>query len=310
LILKNKKLKLKVIKIMQKSENKLIISFDNIIEGIVIKRPSKIIKSPYVADVCLYDSELDDTVLSHTPSLGCCGLADKDANVMLLKNKKPGKCSHSVYFSVFSEEKTNTKVDTIVCIYPKLGEEMVEKCLVNNYFSILQNVKSYKRETVVKIENYVDSRFDFSGIDENGVEFYMEIKSVPLADYENLTEKERKLIKKNKYNDIPHDRKAAYFPDGYRKNKEDTVSPRALKHIQELTYLKQNYEVRSIICFVIQRSDVNRFEPAAVDKIYSDAFKEALDNGVEVITLVIDWVKNGNNISGYFVRDNLPIFLN
>jgi len=46
----------------------------------VIKRPSASIKSPYVADILLVDDNnepLDDVLyLAHSPSLGCCGLAE------------------------------------------------------------------------------------------------------------------------------------------------------------------------------------------------------------------------------------------
>ena len=47
-----------------------------------------------------------------------------------------------------------------------------------------------------------------------------------------MYQKDRKYkneIKNKKFND-----KIAYFPDGYRKNSTDVVSPRALKHIEEL----------------------------------------------------------------------------
>lgn len=286
-----------------------LISFENVEEGVVIKRPSASIKSPYVADVIVDDESL----LCHTPSLGCCGLADKDANVFVIKKDKETKCSHSIYFSKYVEEEKES--ETIICIYPKLSENMVEICLKNNYFSILKNIKRYQREKVVKIEEdgefVVNSRFDFAGVDKNDNNFLLEIKSVPLADYEDLDEKARKKVKKSEYFGRKVDSKVAYFPDGYRKNKEDTISPRALKHIEELVYLKENYGYRCILCYVIQRSDVNRFQPSVVDKIYRSAFIKAVDSGIEIITLVIDWKydKNSGIINGYFVRDNLPIFL-
>lgn len=39
---------------------------NNLQKTVIIKRPSKVIKSPYVAD--------KQEFLGHTPSLGCCGL--------------------------------------------------------------------------------------------------------------------------------------------------------------------------------------------------------------------------------------------
>ena len=59
----------------------LLISLDNLIEATVIKRPSKIIKSPYVSDLKL-ENDINEH-LGHSPSLGCCGLADNGRKVLV-----------------------------------------------------------------------------------------------------------------------------------------------------------------------------------------------------------------------------------
>ena len=79
---------------------------------------------------------------------------------------------------------------------------------------------------------------------------------------------------------------------------------RALKHIRELTWIKRETTVRTIMCYVIQRTDVNRFQPSVNDPEYRAAFYEAQAAGVEVITLVVQWTRDG---AAYFVRDDLPI---
>lgn len=93
-------------------ENQLLIKLDNLVEGTVIKRPSKFIKSPYVADVIPLG--LENEILAHTASLGCCGLADTNATILMSlvpnsKNKKKDvdklKCEYRVYLSVLREEK-------------------------------------------------------------------------------------------------------------------------------------------------------------------------------------------------------------
>ena len=97
----------------------------------------------------------------------------------------------------------------------------------------------------------------------------------------------------------------AYFPDGYRKKTTEPVSPRALKHIRELTRIKnEEILIRCIMCYVIQRTDVNRFQPSVIDPEYRTAFYEARDAGVEVYTMVVHWTREGE---AYFVRDDLPI---
>lgn len=283
----------------------LLFKINDLIEGEIIKRPSKYIKTPYVADVVFNQKE----VLAHTASLGCCGLADVGAKILMssipkknnpnqkFKNKNQLSCSYRVYLSVI-KEKDN---EIVIGIFPKLAEQIAEKALTNNFLSKLQNIRSYKKETAIYVEGKVDSRFDFSGIDNNGIPFIMEVKNVPLADYEDITAKERK----NKcYDDRDINSKVAYFPDGYRKKSTDVVSQRALKHISELTLIKRESKTRCITCYVIQRNDVDRFQPSKIDLTYRNAVKDAIEAGVEIITLVVLWNKEGEV---YFVRDDLPI---
>ena len=213
------------------------------------------------------------------------------------KNDEKLHCEYRVYLSILKE----TNNETIVGIYPKLAEDLTENALKNNYLHILPNVQSYRRETPIYIEGKVDSRFDFSGVDSNGIPFIMEVKNVPLADYEDIDSK----MRKNKcYDNCDPTSKIAYFPDGYRKKKTDTVSPRALKHIQELTLIKKETNTRCIMCYVIQRSDVSSFQPSMVDPEYREAFKTAMESGVEIITMVIQWTIFGE---AFLVTDHLPI---
>ena len=289
----------------------LLLKLNDLFEGSVVKRPSKMIKTPYVADVLLLNGEKE--VLAHTASLGCCGLADVGASILMgaIQNKKKCKkenldkpdkpekvkCEYKVYLSIIREK--NTVI--IVGIHPKLAEDLTESALKLNLLHILKNVKKYKRETPIYVEGKVDSRFDFTGVDSNDIPFIIEVKNVPLADYEDITAKDRK---KKCYDEYDVNSKIAYFPDGYRKKTVDTVSPRALKHIKELTLIKKESKTRCIMCYVIQRTDVNRFQPSIIDPEYRNAFKDAVIAGVEIITMVIQWTKSGE---AYFIRDDLPI---
>ena len=58
------------------------------------------------------------------------------------------------------------------------------------------------------------------------------------------------------------------------------------------------------MCYVIQRTDVERFQPSIIDPEYREAVKNSIEAGVEIITLVVNWTKEGE---AYFVRDDLPI---
>ena len=279
----------------------MLLKINNLVEGSIIKRPSKMIKTPYVADVLPLNESAE--ILAHTAALGCCGLADIGATILMTsmpipksKNNKQ-KCQYRIYLSVLTEKNS----EIIVGIHPKLAEDLTENALKLNYLSKLQNVKTFRRETTIFVEGKVDSRFDFSGIDENGIPFIMEVKNVPLADYEDITAKDRK---KKCYDDRDVNSKVAYFPDGYRKKSTEPISPRALKHIQELTLIKKESITRCIMCYVIQRPDVCCFQPSIIDPWYRQAIKEGIEAGVEIITLVVSWNRNGE---ATFIRDDLPI---
>jgi DNA-binding sugar fermentation-stimulating protein len=214
-------------------------------------------------------------------------------------------CSHRIELAIHTNVLGNT---VFVGINPKLAETIVEKALCHNRIQCLKHIQSYSRETT-----FLNSRFDFSGVDADGRQFVLEVKNVPLADVVDVTKKERKAIEKeNRSIKNINNTMIAYFPDGYRKTlKEDeVVSERALKHIKELQELKQtSNNIRTILCFVIQREDVAQFQPSKIDAIYRTAVYEAWRAGVEVITLQTKWRINnkGTAICEYLSSCELPI---
>ena len=271
------------------------------VQGTIVKRPSQHCKTPYMADAIIHSpsGETAQEILAHTPSLGCCGLAEKASNVILSKiESKTAKSSHRVELSIHKEG-DHTE---IVGINPKLSETIAERCLQGNCIAGLLNVRSYKREVT-----FLNSRFDFAGIDDQGREFIMEIKSVPLADYVDAPKKEKKkLLKELPEEQKEFNKKIAYFPDGYRKNNTDLVSPRALKHIQELQEIAETTDTRCILCFMVQRADAASFQPSNIDPLYKLAVQNAWKNGVEIKTVQVKWDETGKCI---FVRNDLPINL-
>ena len=212
----------------------LLLKLNDLIKVKIISRPSKVCKTPYVADIELPDGSI---VQAHSASLGCCGLCEKDSYVYgspMLANCPQSKskvCSYKIYLADYYEEKIVAKEkyisNQLIGIDPKLAETLVEKALTSNCFTTLQNIKKHRREA--KLGN---SRFDFIGIDENDKYFILEVKNVPLADYADVCSSDRKkMIKNGDFKDIHIDNKISYFPDGYRKKKGAVVSERALKHI-------------------------------------------------------------------------------
>ena len=267
-----------------------LFNIGELVSGVVVKRPSSICKTPYVADVVLSDGQ---QVLAHTTSLGCCGLADKTAKVLMKKvENKKNVCQYKIILSV-KEEGNNVEY---IGIDTGLPERIVQQCLHKNCIHILKKTKR-----VVSQVTMLNSRFDFGGIDEHDVEFILEVKNAPLADYVDCYAKNRKHIDTSKYE---YNDKISYFPDGYRKKIKDTVSPRALKHTRELQEIKNTTGKRAILCYVIQRTDVSSFQPSIIDPIYRQAVIEAHNDGVEIVPVVIKWEPNG---TCYFVTSDLKI---
>lgn len=231
-----------------------VLKIDNLEKGIVVKRPSKTCRSPYVADVKLEKS--GEIILAHAPALGCDGLSDANGIVYMCKLplKKGAVCTYRI-------ELAESKKGTIVGINPKLAENIVENAIMKK-----SPVKKYKREKTI-----LASRFDFVGMREDGRHFVLEVKTVPL------------LVKPE----------VAFFPHGYRKKKGDAVSPRALKHLNDLIEISQNSESDAMMCYVIQRGDANSFIPSDTDPIYKAKFYEAKDKGVIMKNLFVHWNNNG-----------------
>ena len=271
-----------------------LLQLQNIQEAYVLKRPSSISKTPYVADIKL--TKNDYTTCCHTPSLGCCGMADA-GSIVITTPIKSKKCisEYRAELSIFSDDKGSI----VVGINPKLAEDIAEKCLQNNLFQHL-TVESFGSQ-----KTYMNSRFDYAGIDNDGREFVLEIKNVPQADYIDTDKKERKNYKEV-INNAKFDEKIAYFPDGFRKKSKDVISPRALKHIEELEMLTKTTNIRAILCFIIQRSDTNVFQTSHIDPIYREAVYKAWKNGVEIKTIQVEWEKEGNCT---YMRNDMPVLL-
>lgn len=264
----------------------------NIKKCLIIKRPSRHIKSPYVADILVNDTEY----LGHTPALGCCGLAEKDGYAYATELKGKTKCDYRIQLSCFIDE--NSKNEIIVGIAPKLAETIAENALTK------QLINGLKIKTLAREKKILNSRFDFIGMTKENQQFILEVKNVPLADYVDTDAKSRKKINTT---DMYYKEKIAYFPDGYRKNKNAPVSERALKHINELKQIKQKHEeIRCILLFVIQRNDVKQFQPSRIDPIYLEAVQTAWLSGVEIKTLQVEW--NVDGVCNY-ISNNLPIQL-
>ena len=103
---------------------------------------------------------------------------------MLFMTSNEGKDTKAAILQLSIYQEGQHKV--IVGIHPKLSEIVAERALTMNCIAGLNNIQSYQRE-----KKLLNSRFDFIGVDADGKDFVMEIKTVPLADYVDMPKKEK-----------------------------------------------------------------------------------------------------------------------
>jgi DNA-binding sugar fermentation-stimulating protein len=257
-------------------------------EAVVLARPSKVCKSPYLADIMVNGGE--ENVMAHTPALGCCGMIVPGARVLCTKSSSEKNKSKYVIHHVIDKD------ESIIGVNPMLGNPIVESLLLNHKIPQFQNITQLESEHTVKgwggegeggEEEDDESRFDFTFVNESGARVYCEVKCVPLADIVDVSKKDRKKIDESKYD---MKKKIAIFPDGYRRKKSEPVSERALKHVNHLRRIKEAHpEVECALIFLIQRTDVVAFKPSSLDPIYQKALYQARDAGVEIIPFCVEW---------------------
>ena len=269
-------------------------------KGLVLYRPSKVCKSPYLADVKIFDSDgnvIEENVMAHSPALGCCGLIVSNTFVLCTKSESTKNKSKYVIHHVMDE-------NNIIGVNPMLANPIVKSLLLNNKIEEFQNITQLSAE--ITIDN---SRFDYTFLNEHGQKVYLEVKNVPIAHGVDvfseahapeksslskhkfiISSKEIKKIDLSKY-DIS--KKIAIFPDGYRKKKDEPISVRALKHVNHLASIhKEDPNVICALLFLIQRNDVVSFRPSSLDKIYESALYEAHKSGVKILPICVQWIDN------------------
>ena len=180
---------------------------DDIFDATIVSRPSKTCKSPYVADV-IVDGFGETVYMAHAPSLGCGGLCERDCKVKVTLHPDPKKCTFVIQQAyVVGRNATET---AIVGIHQKHAERIVHRSLHMGIIPTLDGAMDINTEVSI-----LNSRFDFTCMDKNNIKTIIEVKHVPLADFEDISKKERKG--KIYGSEFDWNSKVSYFPDGYRK---------------------------------------------------------------------------------------------
>lgn len=223
--------------------------------AIVVKRPSASIKSPYVADIRFDDGT---TGLCHTPGLGCCGLVESERVIYV----EPAKSAtaKTAWTAILAECTDETGVYT-VGIHPLIAQKAAAQTLDKLGFG-----PEIRWEREVAVDEH--TRLDYVGTLPSGKKVYVEVKNAMVSNM----------------GDVPRQERKALFPDGFRKKKDEPVSPRAVKHAQTLAELARRHDTEAaILLFTVPRDDCGAgLEINPLDPIYCRAVWSAVKAGVKV----------------------------
>tara|TARA_B100001175_G_C19489848_1_gene631992 strand:+ start:892 stop:1713 length:822 start_codon:yes stop_codon:yes gene_type:complete len=255
--------------------------------GKLVKRPSKIVKSPYIADIIINKEEH----LAHCPALGISGLLNSSSKFLCSYNDSSNrKSKYTIELCYLPSTKTDC---VLTSTNPNMGNKLFNSIINNNLIPEYRNNKFFKAE-----KKYKDCRFDFYIKKEDNREEYIEIKSVLLCNFDKNDYPD--FIKKPEIHKNELYKKGAIFPDGFRKNKNVPISERAIKHLKTLKDCKEN-DIDASLYFMVQRNDCDYFKPSDVDQFYSKELKDAIENGVNVKAISVTWSEDGSCIFNGFI---------
>lgn len=305
----------------------------NLQPALVISRPSKIIRTPYVADILLSSEDGSSKVVqAHVPSLDTGGLVVPGATVYVSSNQKEDsgnsegknrRTTHTIWFctearrvdessnrisSLAMENALDSNYEwTFIGCHPSSTEHALSQIL---HQRLLGEIFGDYSEVVSQV-TVNNSRFDFALTDDNGsVKWLIETKVVVCANYPRgkvPPDPLRHPVGVYQSDEKPYLR-TSIFPHGAKKPKIQVVSERAIKHVHELSSLKDavrdkcieskagriSQETRTAVVFVVSREDCVKFHPCyEADPLFSRVlFKAAQNSQVKVMAIRLVWCVN------------------
>ena len=139
----------------------MIHSLPPLMKATVINRPSKTIKSPYVADIKLEDGT---EALCHSPGLGCSGLVSKGKTIYV--SEATNKNAKTAYTTQLAELE-----QTFIGIHPMVSQHVASK--------LLNKIADLKWKSEVAIDAH--TRLDYVGLSPSGKKTYVEVKNAMIS---------------------------------------------------------------------------------------------------------------------------------
>ena len=272
-----------------------VIQFQNIIQLEVTRRPSRKIKSPYVADATNKDG---DEFLVHTPGLGLADQCLPGSKIFATPSKI--KSSKTDYIAQFVSINEKGYGQTLIGANPHtaelIGKEILKSKVWNPY---------PEYEVCNKKPSHIDYLGDIYLKFQNKY-IIIEMKNVICASYNpNIKKVNRRYVFYD--NKVPF-RRSGIYPNGERSQKyrgKSVVSERSVRQIDSMIKDKEKYQFA--ILFLINRGDCKAFKPNwQRDPIYAKKLVTAAKNGIDVYALGVNWTYKACNFNGELDIDLTP----
>eukprot|EP01025_Chloroclados_australasicus_P033731 TRINITY_DN34468_c0_g1_i2.p1 TRINITY_DN34468_c0_g1~~TRINITY_DN34468_c0_g1_i2.p1 ORF type:complete len:257 (-),score=31.61 TRINITY_DN34468_c0_g1_i2:559-1329(-) len=225
----------------------VLYKYSEFVSGQLVRRYKR-----FLADVIIRNENKEQQVTVHCPNTGpMTGLLDRElAPVMLsISNNKKRKYAHTL-------EQIEIEDGLNVGVHSALANTFANSILEAGLIESIGQPSKIKKE--VKCN---DSRIDFVAESETGDEWFVEVKSVTLA---------QKLVNGSKI---------ALFPD--------TVSERAQKHMRTLMDLQSSGQ-KSMCLYIVQRPDCACFAASKEkDPDYAKLVEKAQEMGVALVAVSV-----------------------
>lgn len=204
---------------------------NNVVTARFIKRPNR-----FIACVNLNGEE----IVVHVPNTGRCKeILTPDSTVVLSEGKNPKRKTKYDLIAGYKE-------GMLINIDSQIPNSVVYEALINKKIEALSKYSDIRREKV-----FGNSRFDFKLSDEEGNEYYLEVKGVTFEENGHCM-----------------------FPDA--------PTDRGRKHLLELIDVKKLGKGAGVL-FLIQLDGAVTFSPYEdMDKKFTEALRLAYKGGVDV----------------------------
>lgn len=243
-------------------------------DGVMMQFESKLLKGKFLKRYKRFFADIElggEIITAHVPNTGSMKSCNNPGSeCWLTKNDDPKRALKFTLEAIKAEQ-------SWVGVNTSWPNKLAVELFRNQSLSHWQKYDQHQQEVKINDQSRMDLALwnsDKTSVKKWKVEDFKQYQPVHFVEIKNVTLKEGTL---------------AQFPDA--------VTERGQKHIQELVHLIERGYTAEML-FVVQRTDVKAFAPAAqIDPDYARLLKAATEKGLLVTAVAFEISENGISMS-------------